>query len=100
MLPDGRIVLAWVDRFGSGSIKARVAAGPEAPFSPETEVVIHQDRPPRRPDERSVGDDLVEMGTWTYGLPYAEALPDGDVLVVYYAGDANAVDIRWARLRP
>jgi hypothetical protein len=100
MLPDGRIVLAWVDRFGSGSIKARVAAGPDAPFSSETEVVIHQDRPPRRPDERSVGDDLVEMGTWTHGLPYAEALPDGDALVVYYAGDPSAVDIRWARLRP
>jgi hypothetical protein len=100
MLPDGRIVLAWVDRFGSGSIKARVAAGPEDPFPPETEVVIHQDRTPRRPDDRTTADDLVEMGTWTYGLPYAEALPDGDVLVVYYAGDANAVDIRWARLRP
>lgn len=26
MLPDGRIVLAWVDRFGSGSIRVRVAA--------------------------------------------------------------------------
>ena len=53
-----------------------------------------------RPDERTTGDDLVEMGTWTYGLPYAEALPDGDVLVVHYAGDAGAVDIRLARLRP
>lgn len=99
MLPDGRVVLAWVDRFGSGAIKARLAAGPDAPFPVESEVGIHQDRPPRRPDERTTGDDLVEMGTWTYGLPYAEALPDGDVLVVHYAGDPGAVDIRWARLR-
>jgi hypothetical protein len=100
MLPDGRVVLAWVDRYGSGSIRARVAAAPDAPFDPATEVVIHQDRPPRRPDERTTGDDLVEMGTWTYGLPFAEALPDGDVMVVYYAGDVDAADIRWARLRP
>lgn len=100
MLPDGRVVLAWVDRFGSGAIKARLAAAPDASFPAGSEVVIHQDKPPRRPDERTTGDDLVEMGTWTYGLPYAEALPDGDVMVVYYAGDPGAVDIRWARLRP
>jgi hypothetical protein len=101
MLPDGRVVLAWVDRFGSGAIKARLAAAPDAPLDPGTEVVVHQDRPPRPPgDAHTTGDDLVEMGTWTYGLPYAEALPDGDVLVVYYAGEPGAVDIRWARLRP
>ena len=100
MLPDGGVVLAWVDRFGSGAIKAGIAAAADAPFPASSEVVIHQDRPPRRPDERTTGDDLVEMGTWTYGLPYAEVLPDGDVLVVHYAGDAGAVDIRWARLRP
>jgi hypothetical protein len=27
-------------------------------------------------------------------------LPDGDVLVTYYAGDATTLDIRYARLRP
>jgi hypothetical protein len=39
------------------------------------------------------------MSLWIFGLPYAEALPDGDVLVAYYAGEAAALDIRWARLR-
>jgi hypothetical protein len=101
VLPDGRVVLAWVDRFGAGANKARRSAAPDAPFDPSTEVVIHQDRPPRPTGApQTTGDDLVEMGTWTYGLPYAEALPDGDVLVVHYAGSAGAVDIRWARLRP
>ena len=38
------------------------------------------------------------MSIWTYGLPYAEALPDGDVMVVYYAGDGRAMDIHYARL--
>jgi hypothetical protein len=100
MLPDGRVVLAWVDRYGTGSIRARMSAAPDAPFPPETEVVVHQDRLPARPEDgHTTGDDLVEMGTWTYGLPYAEALPDGDVLVVYYTGDPGRVDIRWARLR-
>lgn len=101
MLPDGRVVLAWVDRYGSGAIRARVAPAPDAPLDPASEVVVHQDRPPRSPSaSHTTGDDLVEMSTWTYGLPYAEALPDGDVLVVHYAGSVGAVDIRWARLRP
>jgi hypothetical protein len=39
------------------------------------------------------------MARWSFGLPFAEALPDGDVLIAYYAGSAQAMDIRWARLR-
>ena len=40
------------------------------------------------------------MGTWSYGLAFAEALPDGDVGVVHYAaGAGGGTDVRWARLR-
>jgi hypothetical protein len=38
------------------------------------------------------------MGLWSFGLPYAETLPDGTVMVMYYAGNATQMDIRWARL--
>jgi hypothetical protein len=38
------------------------------------------------------------MGLWSFGLPFAEALPDGSVLVVYYAGDAARMDVGWAKL--
>jgi hypothetical protein len=38
------------------------------------------------------------MSLWTFGLPYAEALPDDDVLIVYYAGTESVMDIHWARL--
>ena len=31
-------------------------------------------------------------------VTYAEALPDGDVLVVYYEGTAESLQIRWVRL--
>lgn len=116
ILPDGRLVMAWVDRFGTGSIRARSAAAIDAPFDAATEVIVHEpDRPPAAPvaaetaaaeaagadeDGGTTGDALVEMGTWSYGLPYSEALPDGDVGVVYYAaGSTGGTDIRWARLR-
>ncbi len=115
ILPDGRLVLAWVDRFGTGTIRAREAAAVDAPLDPATEVTVHDPRP-RDSDgpataagngaatdddgAATTGDALVEMGTWSYGLPYAQALPDGDVGVVFYAaGAGGGTDIRWARLR-
>ena len=102
ILPDGRVVLAWVDRFKTHSIRARLAPSVEGDFDPGTEVVIYSHRATAAHD--STGDDdtgalLVEMSLWTFGLPYAEALPDGDVIVLYYAGTESVMDIYWARLR-
>lgn len=99
MLPDGRVVLAWVDRFGSRSIKARLANAIDAPFEPGTEVVLYEHETAAATATDDTGALLEEMSVWSFGLPYSEALPDGDVLVLYYAGTENALDVRWARLR-
>jgi hypothetical protein len=104
ILSDGRIALAWVDRYGSRSIRARSAAAIDAPFDASTEVVLFSlDAPPPRtpgsPEGDTTAEALVEMGTWSYGLAYAEPLPDGDVAVVHYApGVGDGTDIRWHRL--
>ena len=102
ILPDDRVVLAWVDRFGTRSIRARLASGIDAPFEAGTEVVLHEaDRPQPRDasSTETTGDALVEMQTWSYGLAFAETLPDGDVGVVHYApGPNGGLDIRWVRL--
>jgi len=98
VLPDGRIVLPWVDRFGTQTIRARVAPAIDAPFDPASEVVLYTHHHTAKRDE-TTGELLAEMGAWAYGLPSATALPDGDVLVVYYAGDDGALDLHWARLR-
>lgn len=68
VLPDGRIVLAWVDRFGSHSIRARVAATADAPFDPVSEVVIYTHGNEAKRDANT-GDLLAEMGAWSFGLP-------------------------------
>ena len=98
ILPDGRVVLAWVDRYGTHSIRARLAADLDAEFLQETEVVIHDlgQQPSGGVDD--LGRMLADMSLWTYGLPYAEALPNGEVLVVYYAGSNGTMDVRWCRL--
>lgn len=99
IFPDGRVILAWVDRFGSQSIRSRHAPAIDAPFDPASDVIVYAHAKPSAGTDINTGDALASMGLWNFGLPYAEALPDGDALVVYYAGEASALDIRWARLR-
>ena len=100
MLPDGRVLLSWVDRFGSRSIRARLASAVDEPFDAETEVVIYSqgDAPGEQTD--STAELLSEMSLWTFGLPYGETLADGSALVVYYAGTDEAMDIHCARIVP
>ena len=101
ILDDGRVVLAWVDRFKATSIRARLAQSIESPFDPATEVVLytHATGAAQSSSDTTTSDMLADMLLWTFGLPYAEVLPDGDVIVLYYAGTAETMDIHWARLR-
>ena len=101
ILPDGRVVLAWVDRFQSRSIRARFSEGIDAPFLPETEVVLYEleaSVPATAAGTGSTGDLLAEMGVWNFGLPFAESLPNGDVMVVYYEGLPSSMRASFVRL--
>ena len=102
ILPDGHVVEAYVDRFHTQSIRARWAPDVAAPFEPEAQALIysHDTEPSKGPQTDSASQTIADMlAVWSYGLPYAEALPDGDVIVVYYAGSSAAMDACWARLR-
>jgi len=98
VFPDGRVVLAWVDRYGTRSIRARCATSLDGDFAQSTEIVLYEAAKEAR-RTGNTAEMLTDMGLWTFGLPYAEALPDGDALVVYYAGVEGCMDVRWARLR-
>ena len=98
IMPDGRVVLAWVDRFGSCSIRTRVAPAIDQSFDENTELILHTHKVATSAAENT-GELLGDMSMWSFGLPYAEALPDGDVMVMYYAGTEKALDIHWVRLR-
>jgi hypothetical protein len=99
ILPDGRIILPWVDRFGAHSIRARMAPDVSAPFDAASEVTIYTHGGEAKRDDKT-GDLLAEMALWAFGLPYATALPDGDILIVFYAGNNQSMDIHCARLQP
>ena len=44
------------------------------------------------------GKAIEDMFRWNYGLPFAEALPNGEAMVLYYAPQGDGTAIRWARL--
>lgn len=98
VLSDGQIVLAWLDRFGSGSIRARVAADAYSGFDPQSEVLIYAHDPHECRMDTVTAATLDDMSIWSYGLPYAETLDNGDVMAVYYSGDQHTMDIHYARL--
>jgi hypothetical protein len=99
ILPDGRTVLAWVDRFGSQTIRARIAPGVDQLFMAEKELVLYYQEEAKS-DADSTGEMLSEMSLWNFGLPYGEALPGGEVMVFYYAGREAALDIHWVKIDP
>lgn len=98
ILPDGRVVLAWVDRFKTQSIRARIAPDIYSPFDPASEIVIYQHHANFKKQSANLSDDLQEMGLWTFGLPHCTAMPNGEVFVVYYAGDTSTMDIHFSRI--
>jgi hypothetical protein len=102
ILSDGSVVLAWVDRFGSRSIRARRAECLDGPFLESSEVVLYELTRARGSGNgfETTGELLSDLHLWTFGLPYAAALPGGDVMVTYYAGDPGALAAYWVRLAP
>ena len=93
ILPDGRTVLAWVDRFGTQSIRARLAPSIDGAFSAETEVVIYDHAAVlrSRPSAgETMADTLGVMGHWTYGAcPMPPSCPTGRCCWSTTRGSAN-----------
>ena len=55
----------------------------------------------QRRGKASMQDAWSEMAAFSVGLPTTARLPDGDVLVVYYAGpETDHTGLYWVRLQP
>lgn len=100
-LRDGRLVMVYVDRTAEPTIKLRVSADGGRSWPVSTEAVLY--RPSiaaQNSDKHSMQDAWSEMGKFSVGLPATAALPDGDLLVVYYAGsETDRTNIEWVRVR-
>jgi hypothetical protein len=102
-LPDGRVVMVYVDRTAEPQIKSRCSRDGGSSWPRDGELLVHDRAAVRRSqtrDKRSMQDAWAEMSAFSIGLPDAVALPDGDVLVVFYSGDhPDHTDVLWARIR-
>jgi len=101
-LRDGRLALVFVDREGPPAIRLRTSRDGGRTWPGGTECSIYESAVEAQTRaKRSMQDSWAEMGAFSVGLPATARLPDGDVLVVYYAGPhADHTDICWCRIRP
>ena len=98
LLKNGQIVLAWVDRFKTQSIKVRLANNLDSDFDYSSEKTIFKQKIEKNNKDNKLGELLADMGMWNFGLPFADTLPSGKILVFYYAGNDEQMNLHWARL--
>jgi hypothetical protein len=100
-LPDGRIVMAYVDRSGEPLLKLRASEDGGRTWPESSETLLYQlEAPSQIWNKSSMQDAWAEMGCYSLGLPTTALLPGGDLLIVFYAGPhSDQTDVRWARVR-
>jgi hypothetical protein len=100
-LPDGRLLMVYVDRTGAPVIKARASADGGRTWPEGTELVLCEPRTGRQSVEQvSMTEAWEEMAAFSLGLPTTAALANGDVLVTYYVGpETDCTDVEWVRMR-
>ena len=98
LLNDGKMVLAWVDRFNNQSIKVRASDDLNASFDKISEITIFNQKKIKQ-NSKELGGLLADMNIWSFGLPYADVLQSGKVLVFYYAGNDKKMDLHWTRIK-
>jgi len=95
-LEDGRIVLVTVDRHGTGTIDARLSADGGASWDGTPPLTVYSHASAVEGSGRL--EKFTDWDKWDFGRPQAALLPDGDVMVVYYAGVGQRTGIHWARI--
>ena len=100
LLGDGRLVVIYLDRFKTRSIRARLSEDGGRTFGSE-ELVIYE-QPGHSRDQGDQSDPtayLQDMQLWTFGRIDAIADTSGDIWVIFYGAGENVTNIYWARIR-
>jgi hypothetical protein len=98
-LRDGRLAMVYVDRTGAPAIRCRTSTDGGRHWPADSTLTLYESAlPSQTVRKHEMADAWSEMGKFSVGLPATAVLPDGDMLVVYYAGprtDHTSVD--WVR---
>jgi hypothetical protein len=100
-MPDGRIALVYVDRTAQPVIKLRASSDNGRTWPENTERIIYDSGAGSQTVAKSAMKDAwAEMADFSVGLPATALTPDGDLLVVYYAGETtDRTNVQWACIR-
>jgi len=97
MLSDERLLLIYVDRFKTRSIRAVLSDDGGQTFHNDTVVYEHWNS--QTECERAPASDyLQEMDSWSFGRVDGVATADRIVSIVFYAGNSEATNICFAQL--
>lgn len=87
VLPDGRMVMPYVDRTGPAVIRVRCSSDGGRTWPEATDLVLYASSESLKGQPgTSLDDAWDEMYQFACGLPCAAAIDERRVLVVYYAG--------------
>jgi hypothetical protein len=98
LLENGSLVLVYVDRFVTRTIRAVKSHDLGHSFQDEVVVYNHAQSPIIARQSSVTADYLQEMDTWTFGRVDAVAGLGGQIAIVFYAGTPEATSIHWAMI--
>ena len=102
VLPGGRLFMAYVHRHDPPSLCAVLSHDFGATWDTAGELTFYTKQRGGREagmsGPRDFGDYWADMSIWTFGHPAPVRLPNGDVMVAYYAGDEHAMSIHWVQI--
>lgn len=84
-LPDGRVALPYFDRTGIPTLKLAFSEDGGKTFGEPMDVYRHE-APKAEHAKSAYAEAWEEMGKYTAGHCFQDLLPDGNLLVVNYAG--------------
>ena len=93
-LGGGRVFAAYVHRHHPPSLRAILSDDFGRTWTAADELVFYEKvrgTESGMAGNRDFADYWADMSIWTFGHPAPALLPDGDIMVAYYAGDAAAM---------
>ncbi|MCX6030354.1 MAG: sialidase family protein [Chloroflexi bacterium] len=100
-LDGGRVFAAYVHRHHPPSLRAILSDDCGRTWTAADELVFYEKKAGGESGmhgQRDFADYWADMSIWTFGHPAPLLLPDGDIMVAYYAGDETAMGIHWVRI--
>ncbi len=100
-LPGDRLLMVYVHRHEPPTLRALLSADFGKTWDAAGELVFYDSRSGQESGmrgKRDFGDYWADMSVWSFGHPTAGRLPNGDVLVAFYGGNAQAMSMHWARI--